>query len=313
MNTIAVDIGYGRTKVVTSSKTAIFPSHLVTFKQSSGLEVLKKTDFVEVDGTKYYVGEKAVSEGSPRSLIGDTFHGSKEWKALLAYSLYSFRDFFKEGNEHRLVLGLPFSQFNNQRRLAIKEAAKDIKCLINNESYHFPFTDVYTLPQGAGAIMEHIGDEDGGITAIVDIGFYTLDLVVFVDAEFSLSKSTSLNYGVEHLYKDVGKLLTADYNITYDVNRIEKVVRSGKITFKGSEIDLREPIASHIYYYSTEMMNKLQEQWQDVLNDANKIIFIGGGAEIVRSTLPKQSNFSIPENPSLANALGFHKYGENKK
>lgn len=308
MHTIAVDVGYGRTKVVAAKKREIFPSHLVAYS-NTGLGFLKKSNLVEVDGTKFYVGDDAGAEGSPRSLIGDTFHGSKEWKALLVYALFLFKDFLQDSEEYRLVLGLPFSQFDEQRRQSLKKAATELKFSVNNEDFKFSFAEVIVLPQGAGAIFEHLNEDDS--TAIVDIGFYTLDLAYFFSGEFSVNRSTSVNYGVENLYKAIGKELTRLYNISYDVNRVEKVCRSGKLFYKGGEINLSDAIATHKHRYAEELLNRLHEHWADVLNDANRVVFIGGGAEIIRDILPSQANFFVPSEPSLANVLGFLKYGEN--
>jgi PRTRC genetic system protein D len=303
--TVAIDVGYGRTKIVTANKRDMFDSHLVRYKSSS-LDFMKKTDKVEVDNFRYYVGENALAEGSPISLIGDHFHGSKEWKALLAYALYGIRE--QGSHVEKLVLGLPLSQYNEQRKQQLR-AVKDFRFSVNGEDYQFTFDKIFILPQGAGAILEYITQEDG--TAIVDIGYYTLDLAAFREGEFSVEQSASINYGIQKLYHSIAKELNRRWNISPDTKKIEKLLRSGKLLLEGQEIDIREMLTELKFGYAEDLVSRLNDNWSEVLKDVNRVVFIGGGTEVIRDILPDKANFLVPQEPSFANAAGFFKYGES--
>jgi len=302
---LAVDVGYGRTKIATDKRKEYFSSYLVRHRKSD-LDFMNKSDIVEVDSQKFFVGDKALSQGSPISLIGDSFHGSTYWKALLAYAMYSVKDEINEGID-TLVLGLPLSQYNEERKMQIK-SVRDFKFYVNGEEYNISAGNVVVLPQGAGAILEYMKKEEG--TAIVDIGYYTLDLACFREGGFNAAQSLSNNFGIQRLYQEISKEINKKFNISPDIKKIERVVRTKKFLYEGKEYDLSEMISEFKYDYCQNLVGILNENWSEVLKEVNRVVFIGGGTEIIKDLLPDKANFVVTENPSFANVLGFYKYGE---
>jgi len=302
---LAVDVGYGRTKIATDRKRDYFNSYLVRYRRNN-LDFMKKSDRIEVDGQKYYVGDKALSEGSPISLIGNNFHGSNKWKALLGYALYKVRGELSE-NIDVMVLGLPLSQYNEERKAQLK-GVSDFKFNVNGEDFIYSIGKIIVLPQGAGAILEYMKKEEG--TAIVDIGYYTLDLAYFREGGFNVGQSLSKNFGIQKLYVDIANEINRKFNISPDIKRIENIVSTGRFLYEGKEYDLSETISEFKIAYCQDLVGILNENWAEVLKEVNRVVFIGGGTEVIRDIIPEQANFYIPENPSMANVLGFYKYGE---
>jgi len=302
---LAVDVGYGRTKIATDTKRDYFNSYLVRYRRNN-LDFMKKSDRIEVDGQKYYVGDKALSEGTPISLIGNNFHGNSKWKALLGYALYKLRDELKE-NIDTMVLGLPLSQYNEERKAQLKSIS-DFKFNVNGEEFYYNTDKVIVLPQGAGAILEYMKKEEG--TAIVDIGYYTLDLAYFREGGFNVGQSLSKNFGIQKLYVDIANEINRRFNVSPDIKRIESIVGTNKFLYEGKEYDLSEMISEFKIAYCQDLVGILNENWAEVLKEVNRVVFIGGGTEVIKEIIPDQANFYIPENPSMANVLGFYKYGE---
>lgn len=302
---LSVDVGYGRTKIATNTRKECFSSYLVRFRKN-GPDFMNKADVVEVDSQKFFVGDKALSQGSPISIIGDSFHGSHYWKALLAYAIYTVRDEINE-NIDTLVLGLPLSQYNEERKMQLK-SVRNFKFYVNGEEYDISVDNVVVLPQGAGAILEYIKKEEG--TAIVDIGYYTLDLAYFREGGFNTAQSFSSNFGIQRLYQQISKEINKKFNISPDIKKIETIVRTKKFLYEGKEYDLSEMVAEFKYDYCQDLVGILNESWSEVLKEVNRVVFIGGGTEVIKDLLPNKANFVVPENPSFANVLGFYKYGQ---
>jgi len=307
MNIVAVDIGYGRVKLYNSQIKFSYPSYLVKYTPSD-ISFFATPDYIEVNDNKFYVGEDAYTMGKLIPLIGENFHGSDEWKALLGYALYRY---FQEKGGYNdidlLVLGLPLNQYNEERKQKIKYI-KSITASVNDQSFSVKVKDIVVLPQGAGAVMLYQDKYDS--MAIIDIGYYTIDLALFLDGKFVFSRSLSFNFGIHELYKNVAKKISKKFNYRPDYKKIEEIVKTKKVKIKGAEQKVDDLIDECKLNYCFDLVNMIKDEWEDSQKEAEKMLFIGGGAEIIKDILPADPQFLVPENPAFANALGYMKYAE---
>lgn len=309
MNIVAVDIGYGRVKLYNSNIKISYPSYLVRFTEPNLALFSSTPDMIETnDGNKYYIGESAYTMGNLISLIGDNFHGSSEWKALLVYALHRY---FQEKGTYSdidiLVLGLPMNQFSEEKKHKIKNY-KNISAIVNGESLNVKVKDTVVLPQGAGAVMLYRNQYNS--LAIVDIGYYTVDLALFLDGKFIFSKSLSFNFGIHELYKNIAKIISKKFNYRPDFKKVEEIVRTKKLKIKGVEQKVDDIVDECKMNYSFDLVNMIKDEWEDSQKEADKMLFIGGGAEVIKDILPDDPQFLIPQNPAFANAEGYLKYAE---
>lgn len=304
---VAVDVGYGRTKFATEGKVDFFSSYLSFFRDYYTIDFMRSVDVIEVDGISFYVGDKALAVGDQISLIGNDFHGSREWKALLSYAFYQMKDNISNNVIDRLAIGLPLSQFTDKRKAQIR-SIKSFRCKINGEDFEFEVDKIIVLPQGAGAILEYSDSEEE--IGIVDIGYYTLDFAYFKDGEINPKYSSSENSGIFKLYQYVANLLKKKFDISCDTKAIEKIINKKKIFVEGKEHDLSDDIDNLKYDYCSELVYYIKQHWGTVLKGIQKIMFIGGGSEVIKTFLPEKSNYVIPKNPAFANVLGYYKYAK---
>ncbi|MGA1847266.1 ParM/StbA family protein [Deferribacter abyssi] len=307
MNIVAVDIGYGRIKLYNSKIKFSYPSYLVKYTPSD-ISFFATPDYIEVNDNKFYVGEDAYTMGKLIPLIGENFHGSNEWKALLSYALYRY---FQEKGGYSdidlLILGLPLNQYNEKRKQKIK-SIKSITASVNDQSFNVKVKDVIVLPQGAGAVMLYQDKYDS--MAIIDIGYYTIDLALFLDGKFVFNRSLSFNFGIHELYKNVAKKISKKFNYRPDYKKIEEIVKTKKIKIKGAEHKVDHIIDECKLNYCFDLVNMIKDEWEDSQKEAEKMLFIGGGAEVIKNMLPADPQFLVPENPAFANAIGYMKYAE---
>jgi len=151
MNIVAVDIGYGRVKVYNHKVNFSFPSYLARYK-ASDVNFFNIPDYIELDSYSFFVGEEAYTMGHLIPLIGEDFHGSVEWKALLSYSLKRYIEQSGEKEIDLLVLGLPLNHYNEKRKQKIK-STRVLNYSVNGISDTVKIKDIVVLPQGAGAVM----------------------------------------------------------------------------------------------------------------------------------------------------------------
>ncbi|MDK2792877.1 MAG: plasmid segregation protein ParM [Deferribacteres bacterium] len=307
MNIIAIDIGYGRIKLYNGNIKISYPSYLVKYTPSD-INFFTTPDYIEVNDNKFYVGADAYTMGKLIPLIGENFHGSEEWKALLSYTLYMY---FQEKGGYSdidlLVLGLPLNQYNEERKQKIK-SVKSITASVNSQSFSVKIKDTIVLPQGAGAVMLYQDKYDS--MAIIDIGYYTIDLALFLDGKFIFSNSLSFNFGIHELYKTVAKKISKKFNYHPDYKKIEEIVKTKKVRIKGAEQKVDDIVDECKLNYCFDLVNMIKDEWENSQNEAEKMLFIGGGAEVIKDMLPDNPQFLVPDNPAFANAIGYMSYAK---
>jgi hypothetical protein len=262
---------------------------------------------IEIDNDIFYIDDDAPSQGAPMTLIGNSFHGSTEWKALLGYALKMAYE-GTSGDVDTLILGLPFSQYNQKRADEVNKikAKTGFRFHINNEEHKFNIKDIILLPQGAGAIIPYLKKEEN--VGIVDIGYYTLDLAYFTKGQLSQPKSMSENFGVHELYQRIIRFIKDEYSFEISIAGADSLIRTNKIKISGNIIDLTDKLSGVKSAFTKELFNKLKSVWENQLMEADNIIFIGGGTEILKEYFNKENNFTVAESAAFANVKGFYEY-----
>jgi len=305
---VAVDTGYGRTKIATGPDDfQVFSSYLVRGTESG----LTNTHKIVVDNKSYYVGDGAANQEDLISLIGTDFHGSVEWKALLGYALSL--TYAQLGEElDTLVLGLPLSQFNDKntsKLVSLKEGQGFTFSIGSKETadeYRYKIKNMIILPQGAGAIFPYLNNDE--VIGIVDIGFYTLDLAYFAHGDFNPAYSSSSAFGISELYKRIINFIQSKFDVEINTDRAEKVLKANKIKISGVWYEIPDEIKKIKREFAEDLMLKVKSKWDNQLKLADKIVFVGGGAEALKGYFPESANFIIPEQPAFANVKGFYQY-----
>lgn len=314
----AIDMGYGRIKLCDSlSRVTIIPTYMVKAPSTNDPGFINHDDFVMINGKKYYVGEKSLSYGFQESLINDDYHGSAEWIALLTYALYVHsRNYSTEINIDKICIGLPISQnANKERRSKVTKAMYSLKANIMKSDvyYHVPEKKAWVMPQGVGAYMLY-QEKDNQRTdsdAVVDIGKRTIDFALFNNGVYVPGSSESKNRGVDTFHKNLVKKVKTQFGMDVNMATVEKAMVSSSLVINGQHQDISKLINACKEEYKDIVLNTIKEVWTEELVAIQKIIFIGGGAEIIKDLLVEDKRYFVMDNPGLANVFGYISYLKN--
>lgn len=328
---LAIDVGYGNTKLVwgsarDSSCELLFKSIATTTRQSDDAF----TDFsqpmdrvvISVNNRNFLVGPEAYLAGSTSSILDKDYIKHDEYMALLRGAMYYMMK--KSGTIKQkidgLVVGLPISNFNEHRDALLKLAIgiHTLPTPVGMRSMYGSTFDVLVdkvlvLPQPIGALRNYAGNlhsGDNSVSLIVDPGYNTFDWVTAYGMRPDMVRSGSFDGGVAHILREVslqaGKTLGLG---VIDFVQCESALSTGVLSHKSQKypFDQFKTIAEDA---ATEIVNKFVSVL-DTTRPFDRIVMAGGGAKYyVKALRKKFPDFEVvaPSDSVMANVRGFYAF-----
>lgn len=316
---IAIDLGFGYTKAYSRNRKIILPS-VIAPGQKDDIDMFKNVGHLleikrpgDLNYMSMLVGERAIKEGRAVQFSLDSKKFSKEASIMLALTAAYLAGV---ENQVRLGIGLPISTFKNKvYREEVARAFNRINCYIrvdNGPERYISFINTTCFPQGIGAMYSIQSLPQEGLVGLLDIGFFTTDLVLFEkdgDNIIPLKKYfRSINLGVSRaiqLFIDSFTDMTGEpLSLTEGI----EVWNKGKITYRGEVMDIRTMIEQARNFAGKAISNAVNEAWVEKIHRLDHVYLSGGGAlelgTVIRETLPKAV---LVDDPQFANAMGFYK------
>ena len=313
---LAIDIGYGSVKVIYGYSDNTIKNQ---FKFTSVVAVTGKDEYikdkriVEYKDKSYYVGEDALQFPSD-ALIDIT-----EFKNLIYFApLFVYTAIKKIGEiPDTIVCGLSKAQL--QYSLAFKEAIQNFR--VNDEEFNFE--NVYILPQGAGSkiTIDNYGvdfpnkqQEFTGLSNYVgvDIGFNTIDIFLVTNGKTSpyLFKGIE-NEGVMKIAQKISEFIKKEYNKDISLHEAKEVLDNGFFKLRGTKYDLSSIIKGIKEVYLKELLNLIEEYFNNALDKSDYVFLSGGGSAFLNDSEDKKIR-TPKSNFEYYNAIGFYLYGLTK-
>lgn len=340
MEKVAVDLGYGFVKAISSSgKRALFPSLVgkgfdrpLTDLFGSGESGLARMQ-VTCEGETYFIGELAKEARSASRIFERERFSHMYTHLLLQTAIQAVTD--ESTTEVKIATGLPLDFYQAQ--------AKDFQQSIVGKQMDLewqsgPFAgrsravrmdEALVFPQGASAIFSalitHEGTfaypslmKEGSIVALVDIGFRTTDYVaVELQAGGAFTPiarlSGTVEEGIVNLHRDVRQAFKEKSGGS-DVNEffISRMLKEGEINYKGKTIDFTETIEKSKQSIASNIADRLKGVWAEESDLFEGIFLAGGGGEVFEQNL--QPSFDhrllLIKESQFANAIGFLRLGK---
>jgi plasmid segregation protein ParM len=326
---LAVDIGYGNTKVVWGpSRDASCEIHFrsiapVTMQKSSSMQGLAGMDRVGifVDGMQYLVGPEAFEAGGVATL--DTnFSGRPQYLALLRGAIYYM--IRKSGvSRHKidgLVLGLPVSNFGEHKD-ALTKLALGVHTIptppgltsLHGSTIDVNIDKVMVLPQPLGALRTHAGQVNAIADAdsanlMVDAGYNTFDWMVARGMRSDLERSGSFEGGVAHVLRSVSNQAAKNLGVgSLDLTECELALEKGDVV-----VNARRYEFSGYRAIAETAADEIVDRFVNALDRTrrfDRIILTGGGAKFYVNALRKHfpdHNILAEKESMMANARGFY-------
>jgi len=288
---LGIDLGYGYVKVYPREEK--FRSSVYPHTERYGIE--RKRGIVVVDGEVFEVGKARSVE-----LRSKSFQGSPEWKALLYWALRN------EELPVKVVIGLPVSLSMREVREGLENRLRGLHtAVIDGEKKEVVIKDVKVVPQGLGVLYDYfiengrlMEERTGESVVVVDIGFYTTDVLVYRHGEILEDRCTSYEIGVGWLYERVREELKAKYSYpSISLKEVEEYFKRGYFPYEGQRI--RVDREERIEEFRDRLIKELRAHEED-FKLADTILWAGGGSLLI--------GVSAVEKPEFANARGFFKF-----
>ncbi len=342
MEIVAIDLGYGYVKAVsTSGKRILFPSLVgkgyergltnLFGDEQDGLENIQ----IKYNNEDYFVGELAKEESRSVSRIFERERFSHVYTQILLNTAIQLvtenkTDFVK------VSTGLPLDFYKAQAKefqSSIEGMQPTIEWVagpLKNTVQRVNIENAVVFPQGASAIFSALVNHDGkyvyphlmnqgSLVALIDIGFRTTDFVVVEiqkDGSFipNAKLSGTVDEGVINLHRDIRQAYKtktggADLNEYY----ISRILRNEFLNYKGQRIDFKDIIYASKKSIATNISDRLKAVWAEESDLFDGIFLAGGGGNLFESFI--QPNFDdrliLITESQFANAIGYLRLGKS--
>ena len=330
---IGLDLGYGYTKGVNEAgKEVLIPSLVCDGYNrplaglfGGGQGALKDNlHLVVSDGLSFelFVGDLARREGRNISFAFDenkiTHQTTRGLLAAAGYLLFP-----ENIVPVHVVTGLPLEQYIHRKdefKQMLSKFNVSIRHKDSQESKRISFAKATVFPQAAGAVYHAVWDErskyltKGSYLGLVDIGFKTTDFITFLMEDRLVLRedlSGTINAGISVIQAMADKLFTAKTGSKLDVPELMRLVDSGRLMFKGNELDFSSELEDAKWELSKNIKDRLKAVWGNKLNFFNNVFLAGGGAVTLEHILTDlHPNTITIKSPQFANAKGFLKVAE---
>ena len=263
---IAIDIGYGDTKVMFDGKCFKFPSAIEQVRQAQVSLGGNENDVYSLNGSKFKVGQKAT-----RNAIATRGFGF-----LQKYSPLLIRHAFTLAG---IDINKPISLATGLSLLNYQEAQSFLAGITNFIVDDKVFElDVSLFAQGQGIFIECPCQKDNKLVCIIDIGYNTLDFLAFEDNEPRSDLCFANQGGANKIIVDLQKLLTKEYKIDFSEQQAKKIFMSKEVQISGQIIDFSDTINAMTIQYADFVMDEFYNKIGDTIKLADSVVISGGGA-----------------------------------
>ena len=346
VETIAVDVGYGFVKAVSSNgNKVLFPSVVGSGRDRGLANFIEQNEggengldlseiHIKIDGKHYYVGEMALKNSSDATRIFERERYNHEYSKILmnvAIQLVTK----PSTKEVTLFTGLPLDYFRTQHKdfkaklLEESPVIEWINGLNNVQSRKISISDVGVFPQGMSAVwstlMNHEGKtfksdvmEKGNQIGIIDIGFRTTDICVVEmkgEGAFTplLQFSETVDQGVVNLYENI-KIAYQNKTGGSDLSesKIDRILERQSITYRGQKIDLSNEVEQSYKAVVNSIIDRINKLWKEEGDTFDYIFVVGGGGSLFLDHLQSHFNHRLETivSSQFANAIGYYRIGK---
>jgi hypothetical protein len=312
---LGIDAGNGAFKLFGASGGLEVVSQVATngtqkVLSTLGLRKSKAPLAIHNEQGSFYVGAGSHSYGRPvENLDVDRFNGTPEMKALLHGSLTRYQQRYGNfGVPLSVVVGLPNEVLTGD---LAEQNVENVKRWLrgahtwtaDDQAYSQEIADVKVASQVTGGLFDYLLDATGrsiperqgafkGEVGVITIGFGTVELMVVQNREIVQRFTSGATSGVRRLLEIVnGQRL-------YSLGELDLQLRAG-------QLDIREALP----IWEREVTGVIEKQWGTAWKRFAVVLIMGGGAVLLKDTLPYRFNGRayMPDEPVQAIARGLYR------
>lgn len=232
---------------------------------------------IEVNGKKYFIGVGSYSLEYTKA--------NKE--CLIPQVLYAIGQ-ANNGNNITtdLCVLLPIEQMPKKEEIINLLQKKFFRCEINGKTVNIRIEKCLVLPECQTARLSL--ESPSGDLLLLDIGSRTLNFAAYSNNKLNINGTARL--GIINLYEKIMTIENAKGN-DYVLSDIETQIRRGKIV-----------VPDEVYVeFFRELLNAIKTK---VSIQKYDVVFLGGGALVLKEIIQKIDGVEIHDNPVFASVFG---------
>lgn len=336
-NVVAIDVGYGNTKVVCSRSLdrqgkprwaeLVFPSIAPTVlvnEDHAGFNHNPDRVLIEHQGKAYYTGPKATS-GVVARVIEPNYIVTDLHEILIKSAIhFAMREAGRViATIDMLVLGLPVSGHMTQRD-QLEQIGKCTRIVPvprslqkgGVETVEVKVKRCVVLPQPYGALRlaaQDMASEDplfqpGVLSMVVDPGYRTLDWLVSEEMRPEIKLSGSYDGGVSSILREVSQRVGYDHGTgSLEFDTVERGLKTGRINLGHKSIDM-EPYQKQVVDLARAEIGTFITRMGPRSTSISRVVLAGGGASLYEQALRERfqgSDVLVLGDPVMSNARGY--------
>jgi hypothetical protein len=320
------DLGNATAKIKTAALATEFRSIAGRLSRNQRFGDIISPLVFGFEGDNLAFGDEArdLIDGEPVAYTDMRRYVDGFYRRLFAAALWrSFQPLATEGVLYPVVVcSIPVSEYADGKAEEVKQNIVGPYVMDGLDGVSLYVTiapeNLVIIPEGAGSYFQALYTPGSNLAsrevAIVDIGFYTTDLVIFNKGNYVAGSARSTKHGVRQVASAVHQFLRQQHHYEGDVWAVDNELESGAIN-----------IGNKCHTFIEQRDDAYAELMDDILTfyRSNKgsrtpgaVVLSGGGAEGVYRLLPeglKDEGWRVATNPRRANAEGAYLFLEQRQ
>lgn len=322
---VSIDPGNTNTKVLSSTKSCVFPSVSAIEQGALKFKGLRSRNdlVIEFEGERVALGESAYRLGRLQvQEMGRSRLDSAAYRRLIAGGLASV---LGRSTRVTMVASLPVKFYTSAREEVRKALSGRYEVVLESKPLVFEIhpDDLHLVPEAFGTLCLLILDTQGQVrdetlidkrVGVVDIGGRTTDCLMFDNLELVPTGSFGLErMGVSELWALLGEQIEDRYGRSLTSQELDQALRSGYFKNGSARQDIRGEVEEACVALADAIAAKVNSEW-DGGKAVEKIILTGGAAPLVGEYLPWPHSIVIEESLHgasswMANVVGDYLFG----
>ena len=289
------DLGNGFCKVRSGQESAEYRSIYGALSRRNTLVNAADRLVIEFDGSRYVFGDdvRLLCDTEPTALTSRIRYTSDRYRLLFASALWRvFNPRASEGVLYpRGVISIPVGEFNVQKDKEVRQLLQGDYAIngLNETTLYAQIrpNDLIVIPEGLGTFWLAAFDGEGkmleryarGNTAVVDIGYYTTDVVLMQDGVYVVAGAQSSDIGMGTVAAAVLEDLRREGAYGLDVWQVDELLNQAAVTINGKEYALQPSVRNALSDLAERILNFVNSTLRG--KNIRTVILGGGGAALL--------------------------------
>lgn len=277
---------------------------------------------IERGGIVYKVGKLATLDDDYRAPVGMNRYKEDDYIDLIMQAAFAVT---KTSGDVKMVVGLPIDGYTDSYKSLVANRFKGlhtIKQPKSKEDLSVNVVEVAVQPEPVGTYFGQLLNIETmqiidptlkqSKVGIIDIGEFTVDLLVMDRGKFVASQSKSLDYASNKVLQVFSDNVFNDIQYRIPDSKLKQASNEGVIVTATGTHDIKHHKANAIQEVSGLMISSISRVWTDA-DDMYKIFIAGGGATNFKTAIKtRYSQAVLVSNSRFSNAQGMYNWGVSK-